>query len=554
MKTTNLFLTGLAAAVLTACGGGGDSEAPASSAPTTKISGTAAVGAALGNASVQAKCASGSGTATTAADGTFTINIPNATRPCVLSVKTPDGTTLHSVVEAGSGTSATANITPLTELITASLAQGDTDAFFEQFDASAQAKLTASGLSTATEAVKLVLTGVVDLTGIDPLKGTLVAANGSTAGNAQDQLLDQLGERLESSKTTLDELSSAVAANAGATAIQTALQPAAASCAGLRTGKYHLVGLSYPSGTVAEVDASALTITQKSGFGADASSGSSVTLTPDAAEACRFTVSSGGSITTVLMSKSGVGLVVPAAATTNVAVGMMIPAQSLTIAELAGNWNGLGYEREDTNAQYQPSRVTFSLDGAGKASAGADCTGVNSCENWPEAELPTFTTIGNGIFGFNDLYTTTAQPFYTFKGTDGQVMAVLPYEDGFMVFNKQSDRALPAVGTTNAYWDNAVMYMPPVGGGTPVLKFTGTEKWSTVVESADTQTGIYTRKRVEDGRLDSWKQNVPAPGLRYREASTAATESIAMLLGNTGLNVSIGVNNANFYSISVNRP
>ena len=78
MKTTNLFLTGLAAAVLTACGGGGgDSEAPASSAPTTKISGTAAVGAALGNASVQAKCASGSGTATTAADGTFTIkNVP----------------------------------------------------------------------------------------------------------------------------------------------------------------------------------------------------------------------------------------------------------------------------------------------------------------------------------------------------------------------------------------------------------------------------------------------------------------------------------------------
>ncbi|GLC97533.1 hypothetical protein Tamer19_69420 [Cupriavidus sp. TA19] len=554
MKTTNLFLTGLAAAVLTACGGGGDSQAPAASAPaTTKISGTAAVGAALGNASVQAKCASGSGTATTAADGTFTIDIPNATRPCVLSVTTPDGTTLHSVVEAGSGTTATANITPLTELITASLAQGDTDAFFNQFDASAQARLTPSGLSTATEAVKLVLTGVVDLTGVDPLKGALVAANGNTAGNAQDKLLDQLGERLESSKTTLDELSSAVASNAGATAVQTALQPAAASCAGLRTGKYHLVGLSYPSGTIAEVDASALTITQKSSFGADATSGPSLTLTPDAAEACRFTVASGGSASTVLMSKSGVGLVVPAVATSSVAVGMLIPAQSLTLADLAGNWNGLGYEREDAGSPLKPSRVTLSLDAAGKATAGADCTGLNSCESWPAAELPTFSAIGNGIFGFNDLY-ATAQPVYTFKGTDGQVMAVIPHEDGFMVFNKQADRALPVVGTSNAYWDNAVMYLPPLGGGTPVLNFTGTEKWSTVVESADTQTGIYTRKRVEDGRLDSWKQNVPAPGLRYREPSTAASESIAMVLGNTGVNVSIGVNNANFYSISVNRP
>lgn len=553
MKTTNLFLTGLAVAVLTACGGGGESEAPASSAPTTKISGTAAVGAALGNASVQAKCASGSGTATTAADGTFTIDIPNATRPCVLSVTTPDGTTLHSVVEAGSGTTATANITPLTELITASLAGGDTDAFFNQFDASAQAKLTTSGLNTATEAVKLVLTGVVDLTGVDPLKGTLVAANGSTAGNAQDQLLDQLGERLESSQTSLDELSSAVASNAGATAIQTALQPAAASCAGLRSGKYHLVGLSYPSGTIAEVDASALTITQKSSFAADAPSGSSVTLTPDAAEACRFTVSSGGSVTTVLMSKSGVGLAVPAAPMPNPGVAMLIPAQSLTLADLAGNWNGLGYEREDAGSPLKPSRVTLSLDADGKATAGADCTGINSCESWPAAELPTFSAIGNGIFGFNDLY-ASAQPVYTFKGTDGQMMAVIPHEDGFMIFSKQVDRALPAVGYSNAYWDNAVMYLPPAGGGTPVLTFTGTEKWSTVVESADAQTGIYTRKRVEDGRLDSWKQNVPAPGLRYREASTAAAESIAMVLGNTGVNVSIGVNNVNFYSISLNRP
>ncbi|PMX95493.1 hypothetical protein C1X54_38495, partial [Pseudomonas sp. GW460-13] len=78
------------------------------------------MGAALPNATVQAKCANGSGTATTAADGTFTISIPDATRPCVLSVTTPDGTILHSVVEAGTGTTAAANITPLTELITAS--------------------------------------------------------------------------------------------------------------------------------------------------------------------------------------------------------------------------------------------------------------------------------------------------------------------------------------------------------------------------------------------------------------------------------------------------
>jgi hypothetical protein len=148
---TKLLLTGLTAAVLSACGGGSDSTIPATpAAVTTKITGTAAVGAALSNVVVSAKCASGSGTATTSADGSFTINIDSATRPCVLSVTAADGTTLHSVIEAGTGTSAVANITPLTELVTASLAQGSTDTFYKTFDANAQSKLTAANLATST--------------------------------------------------------------------------------------------------------------------------------------------------------------------------------------------------------------------------------------------------------------------------------------------------------------------------------------------------------------------------------------------------------------------
>ncbi|WP_354687505.1 hypothetical protein [Cupriavidus necator] len=537
---TKLFLTGLAAAALSACGGGGgDNSAPVA---TTKITGTAAVGAALGNAAVQAKCASGTGTATTAADGTFTINIAGATRPCVLSVQAPGGTTLHSVVEAGNGTSAVANITPLTELVTASLAQGSTDAFFNQFDANAQARLTPANVSTATGAVRLVLTGVVDLTGIDPVKDPLVAANGSQTGNALDQLLDQLGDRLETSKTSLAELSAAMGANAGATAIQTALQPAAASCAGLKTGNYHVIGLGSPAATAAEMDAATLQLTLKTGFGTNASVTGVVPFTAAASDACRFTVPSGSSTSAVLVSKSGLSLALPPAGTANVLPALIMPAQSVTLADLAGDWNGLGYERDNASSPYAPRRVTFSVDAAGKMTAGADCSGVNTCEAWLPDERPTLSANADGGFNIADAFGT--QRAYAFKGTDGQVTAVITHGDGFMIAAKQVVRALPVVGTSNSYWDSVIT------AGT----VSGPTTWSTTIASVDSQTGTYIRKRIEDGRLDSWKVNSPANGLRYRAPSTTAAEMISLVPGNTGLSIGIGVNAASFYDISVNRP
>ncbi|SOY63331.1 hypothetical protein [Cupriavidus taiwanensis] len=535
MKTKHLFLTGLAAAVLTACGGGGgDSTSTAPAA--TKITGTAAVGAALGNATVQAKCATGTGTATTAADGTFTLSIDGATRPCVLSVKTPDGTTLHSVVEAGTGASAVANITPLTELVTASLAQGSTTAFFDQFDASAQAKLTASSLTSATEAVRLVLTGVVDLGSVDPLKDPLVAANGANAGNAQDKLLDQLGDRLEASKTTLGELSSAVASNAGAAAVQTALQPAAATCAGLKTGKYHVIGLGSAAADAGDLDAAALKLQVGN---------ESVPFTAVANDACRFTVpGTNGATNTVMVAKSGIALAVPPAGPMSDLPTLLVPAQAVALADLAGDWNGLGMERDNSGTPYASRRVTFSIDAAGKLTKGADCSGVDNCEAWLPDELPTLSANADGSFKITD--SLGSQLAYAFKGTDGQVTVVITHDDGFMIAAKQVVRPLPVVGTTNSYWDS-VLY----SGLEPRLEDAGT--WSTVVTSVDAQTGIYTRKRVEDNRLDSWKMNNPANGLRYRTPASNVSEMISLVPGNTGLSLGISVTGL-FYDISVNRP
>ncbi|WP_029043498.1 hypothetical protein [Cupriavidus sp. WS] len=543
---SKLVLAGLAAAVLSACGGGsGDSAATAPAPITTKVSGTAAVGAALANVTVQAKCAVGGGSATTAADGTFTINIADAKRPCVLSAVAPDGTVLHSVVEAGTDTSVVANITPLTELVTAALAQGSTSTFFDQFDANAQARLTAANLSTSTDTVRLALTGLVDISGTDPLKGALVAASGGKAGNALDQLLDQLAARLATSKATVADLSTAIGSNAGPVAIGTILQKASATCAGLRTGKYFGLRSGYFSSLT--VDADALTLTDNSPLTSMISASvvnPTWPLAPAVNDACRFDVT--GTPSSLLVSKSGVSLLIPSAgavAAPNGLLGFVVPAQQLPLADLAGNWNALAFQSADNGNTYGTSRLTFTLDANGKMTAASSCDDDNACTSWGAGELATLTANNDGSFAATSNAGTGRAA--AFKGTDGLVSAVIGQSNGLIVATKQVVRALPVAGSTNSYWDYVAFADLASQFGV----------WSTTITSVDPKTSTYTRTRIDDKRVDAWTQNVPVNGLRYRAKGSAADELIAMSLGNTGVGVNIGLHVTKPYlDISVNRP
>lgn len=96
-------------ALLAACGGGGGDSAPLT------LKGTAAVGAPVAGP-VTATCKTGTGTATSNADGSFTVVVDGGVGPCLLAITTPGGATMYSVT---SGTSAnqTANITPMTNLL-----------------------------------------------------------------------------------------------------------------------------------------------------------------------------------------------------------------------------------------------------------------------------------------------------------------------------------------------------------------------------------------------------------------------------------------------------
>ncbi|NPT40360.1 carboxypeptidase regulatory-like domain-containing protein [Paraburkholderia sp. 1N] len=97
----------LATSALVACGGGSSSG----SSPGATVSGTAAVGAALANASITLTCKNGSGSATANSNGAYSATFA-FDGPCTITA-TGGSTTIHSLA-AGAGTY---NVTPLTELL-----------------------------------------------------------------------------------------------------------------------------------------------------------------------------------------------------------------------------------------------------------------------------------------------------------------------------------------------------------------------------------------------------------------------------------------------------
>jgi hypothetical protein len=107
LRTLQLGSMALATSALVACGGGNDSG----SSPSATVSGTAAVGAALANASITLTCKNGSGSATANSSGAYMATFA-FDGPCTITA-TSGAITIHSFA-AGSGTY---NVTPLTELL-----------------------------------------------------------------------------------------------------------------------------------------------------------------------------------------------------------------------------------------------------------------------------------------------------------------------------------------------------------------------------------------------------------------------------------------------------
>jgi 5'-nucleotidase len=172
-------------ALLFGCGGSSDG---------VTVSGVAAAGAAMVNAKVTVKCAAGSSTVTTGADGSYSTFTAGGAFPCLVEVD--DGKRkLHSVA-TGSSSTAVANVTPLTEQIIGSLSQdtADTASFFSAFNVSSVAWVSSDKLAAAeVQLLSSLKTLGLDTGAIkDPITDVLVAKTATQAGNAYDTLLDKV--------------------------------------------------------------------------------------------------------------------------------------------------------------------------------------------------------------------------------------------------------------------------------------------------------------------------------------------------------------------------
>lgn len=550
MKITvkRLALGFASAGILTiyGCGGGSSSSTTSSDVTTTTdvtttFKGVAATGKALANATINITCAAGAEITTSKPDGSYSVDIKNITLPCALKAASSDGTTvLYSVTSATATSSNTqvANITPLTQLLVASLAGTEPAAFFSNFSASTASSVTDSAIGAAQTAVLSTMSNagidVSGLTSTNLVSGTLVAGSST---NAYDVALEALGAKLTDlapTGTTLATLTTAVANTSTTTApTSTAttsgtpslpadmlLKTADSNCSALRSGDYWAItpvmggnlANQYTSGSY---NASSKTATNLVG-------GS--TVFSNASTACRYNLAT-DSLSDIVVSQAGVMVARYRDGNGVFRLGFAIPKQSIAVSELAGTWNALGFELSDARTSYAANSFTATVSSTGAVSDVMGCNGASTTSTCG-AETGTFSFSSNSAGGFDligsDAGGTWTDRAFAYRAGNGDLMMLEVGGNGSVaVFTKKRTLSLPTVSTVqNASWSIRTL-------GTLVANALAISYPATVT-AVDSAAGSYTRTvNLADGKVDYSEtilQNSPRAGYNFR--ATGSTTSV----------------------------
>ena len=203
LKTLTALTACSVAVLISGCGGGGSGGGGGGESiqsVTLSLTGVAATGKSIPGATVNAKCKIGVGATTTLADGSYNLIISGGVLPCMLQVSDPTtGTKIHSFT-TGSGSSAVANLTPLTDMVTARVFRRDPAINFAAFDAAGlAATLTEAKIELAHADVISVLSELIGVITVQNFISTpLVAATvvSPQSGNAYDKMLDALNVKI----------------------------------------------------------------------------------------------------------------------------------------------------------------------------------------------------------------------------------------------------------------------------------------------------------------------------------------------------------------------
>lgn len=534
MTHRNLALSGISIAVLAtlaACGGGSDGTT-AGGASSLTLSGYAATGAAIADGAVEFVCSSGTGTASTGTDGYYTLTITDGTLPCLGKVTTADSaSTYHTLVSEG----ATANITPITDLVVASMAGEDTGDFYDTFStmpsSEKAAAVTTEKVSAAKDAAKAALkaSGVDGLDDTDPVSGTIKPGD---KNDAYDKALETL--KTKGDKTT-ETIKSGLAAETGdqAPSLPGNLKglTAASSCAALVSTSYRFIGSEAIDRLT--VDAAALTLTN--------SDKETFYLRAVPSDACHFEVfdsaaKAGTSTGDVVVSQSGVAVVQAPQTGTAPTIGIMFPVQTgLTLEKAGGKWSYLGLASATDSASYQAVAGQFTLNKVGSATTLTECTS----SAWQMDDPTNCATLVNdkaaqsvGVLSLNtdtDGYTTASgSARYAYTSGTGDVMFVSRSTDGSLyIGTRQRTLAAPAVGDTKTSWtlyEDSSLAAGPVSANT--ITITSVDD-PTSATTAFVRTNETVGSNPSDAHSETLTNNTPLKGFRYRAAGTDITVSPA---------------------------
>lgn len=192
--------------VLAACGGEGEDSDAGASMARSSLSGVAAIGAPVVEGRVDCLCASGaSATASTASDGSFRLDLLHSDYPCALRLAggtakdKPLAMALHSLARSAG----TANITPLTDLMVASLSgQGPGDWLAQARPQDLGSTITQARLNQALEDLAAALASLPDQPALPVGFHPMTSLFGAQPEDSADELLENYARALETAGLT----------------------------------------------------------------------------------------------------------------------------------------------------------------------------------------------------------------------------------------------------------------------------------------------------------------------------------------------------------------
>lgn len=181
-RIKSLALTVVAVAVLVACGGGGSGSV--TPPPAVTLGGTTAVGFPIVGAVVKVTCAGGTALTSQPTNGVgdWQVTLTGQTFPCAAQVTggTVNGATNTTAYHSVGLTSGILNITPLTDLIVANMAQSATpSSWFNALISSALAQIDTAKVTTSMNLVQTQLQLAQLGTTINPMTTSFTPAAGS---------------------------------------------------------------------------------------------------------------------------------------------------------------------------------------------------------------------------------------------------------------------------------------------------------------------------------------------------------------------------------------